>query len=171
MPPALVKAAIVIGAHGIRGEIKLLTFIENTDLLGAASAVVDAAGKPIFSLRITGVLKNGIIAKPSTTNDRNAAELLKGKELFLPAEILPELDEDEFYFNELIGLRAQLENGQTYGTLTAMHNFGAGDIMEITLPNGETELLPFQEGFIGNIDEDARTIVIFLPEYIEVKED
>jgi 16S rRNA processing protein RimM len=168
--PEFIQVAVVTSAHGTRGEVKLLAFIEDTSLLESSGVLLNSAGKELFSVRITGEHKQGVIVKPSTSNDRNAADLLKGTGLYLPASLFPEAEDGEYYYRELVGLRAILPDGSTYGTISSVLNFGAGDILECTFENGNSELLPFNEHTVTNVDIQAGILHLVLPEYVEAKE-
>jgi 16S rRNA processing protein RimM len=102
-------------------------------------------------------------------NDRNEAEKLKGTILCAPESDLPEKPEDTWYYRELIGLDAMLGNGQKYGKIIAVHNFGAGDIIDIEKIDGSTEMLPFNEVFVGDVDMEKGTVIVFPPEYVEAQ--
>ena len=132
-----IQVGVIVGVHGIRGEVKVRLLIENYALL-EGGILLDKSGTPLFSIKITGKLKDAVIAKIGNISDRNSAETLKGKELFIPASALPEIGEDEFYHSQLIGLEARNSNGEIIGKISNILNFGAGDIVEIELISGET---------------------------------
>lgn len=165
MPPqgTLFKIAQISAAHGIRGEVKLICFLENPADLARYNPLVTKQGKAV-ELTVTGTLKDHLIARINTVDDRNAAEMLRGTELYGERAKLPPKNEDEYYVQELVGLSAVLENGQTIGKVTAIHNYGAGDILEIATADEEI-LLPFKAPFVGDISEGK--IIVTLPEYIE----
>ena len=96
--------------------------------------------------------------------DRNAAELLKGTKLYAPAADVPVSTQDR-----LIGLEARLEDGSIYGCITAVANYGAGDIIEIKLAGGKSEMLPLNKNFVMNIAIDKGFITVVPPEYVEGK--
>ena len=162
----LIKVAVIMGAHGIKGEVKLHVFVENPDFFESIASLLDSAGKKHFPIKITGKVKNAIIAKIDGVSDRNAAELLKGTELFASASALPTPDDGEFYHSQLIGLEARLEKGERIGKITAIHNYGAGDIVEITMVSGEVEMLPLTEPWVGEINIEQGFIVVALAEYL-----
>lgn len=155
----LIKVAAIVDAHGIKGEVKLRSFVESEDLL--ISNLLDSTGKKYLPLKITGTVKNAVIAKIDGVTDRNAAEALKGTELFLPKSTFPELEDGEVYHNQLIGLevRAAADN-QKIGIITAIYNYGAGDIMEISKNSGDTEMLPFSEQFVSEVNIREGYLVI-----------
>jgi 16S rRNA processing protein RimM len=162
----LIKIAIITGAHGVRGEVKLRILAENTDFLTEPLILFDGAGKKKFSIKITGKAKDNLIARIEGVIDRNSAESMKNTELFTAASDLPAPDEGEFYYSQLIGLDARNENGDKLGEITSVNNFGAGDVIEITTVSGETEMLPFSEPWIGEINLEQGYVVITQAEYV-----
>ena len=162
----LIKVAVIMGAHGIKGEVKLLSFLENSDFFAKSPTLLDSVGKKHFPIKVTGNVKNAIIAKIDGVSDRNTAELLKGTELFAPMNALPPPDDGEFYHSQLIGLEARLENNEKIGIVTAIHNYGAGDIVEITMLSGEAEMLPLSEPWVGEINIAEGFITVTQAEYL-----
>ncbi|MET0170142.1 MAG: ribosome maturation factor RimM [Aliihoeflea sp.] len=153
----------VIGApHGVRGEVRVKTFTGDPLALGDYGPLFDAAGKSytILDLRPS---KTVVVAKIKEVPTREAAEAANGTELFVARAALPDdLDEDEFYQTDLIGLAAVDEAGARLGTVKAMHDFGAGDILELNLASGGTVLIPFTRAAVprvsiaeGRIEIDA----------------
>ena len=167
-PEKLVKVGVIIGAHGIRGEVKIRSLLSDIELLEKAPLLNDKA-KELFSVKITGELKDAVIAKISNITDRNSAERLKNTELFASSSILPPADDGEFYHSELIGLEARDENGKKIGTINNILNFGAGDILEITLLNGEEQLVPFSAPWVLEINTKVGFISISPIDYLEDK--
>ena len=100
----------------------------------------------------------------SGIDDRNAAEALKGTELFVAREALPATAEEEFYHADLIGLEAQDSEGRVLGKVAAIHNYGAGDVMEIARPDGDSVLLAFTRETVPAIDIAGGRIVVAVPE-------
>ena len=100
----------------------------------------------------------------SAIEDRNAAEKLRNVDLYIPRARLPEIDEaDTFYHADLIGLKAVTRSGDEVGTVSAIHNFGASDVIEIKPPAGEPLLMPFTDATVPEIDLSARRIVVVPP--------
>ena len=97
-------------------------------------------------------------------DDRNGAEALKGVELSVARDLLPEPEPDEFYFADLIGMTAERRDGTHFGEVIAVHNYGAGDVLEVRLAEGETVLLPFTQETVPEIDTARRRLVIEPPE-------
>ena len=101
--------------------------------------------------------------------DRNAAEALKGTELFVPREALPAAEADEFYHADLVGLRAEDEEGRVLGTVAGVHNFGAGDVIELVRADGDTVMLPFTREVVPVIEIEAGRVIIAAPEDVEAE--
>ncbi|MHB2267591.1 ribosome maturation factor RimM [Aliihoeflea sp. PC F10.4] len=142
----------VIGApHGVRGEVRVKTFTGDPLALGDYGPLFDAAGKSytILDLRPS---KTVVVAKIREIASREAAEAANGTELFVARKALPDdLDDDEFYQADLIGLAAVDEAGARLGTVKALHDFGAGDIIELALAAGGTALIPFTKAAVPRV--------------------
>ena len=132
-----VVLAAVVGAHGIAGEVRLKVFAE--DLSPHKS--FNGGALTLTSLR-TG--SNGAIARFSEVRDRTAAEALRGTTLSVPRSALPPLEEGEYYHADLLGLPAVTTAGEPLGTVVAIDNFGAGDVIEIEGPNGKRFMVPMR---------------------------
>ncbi|MBH9537852.1 ribosome maturation factor RimM [Novosphingopyxis sp. YJ-S2-01] len=146
-----VTLAVVTGAHGVQGEVRLKLFTE--DLAGLKRHKSFNGGK----LTPSGIRPNkgGAIARFAEIPDRNAAEALRGTELTVPRSALPALEEGEYYHVDLIGRPCTTPDGKTIGTVLAVEDFGAGDLIEIDLIEGKTLLVP-----VAQTEESAEAIVI-----------
>lgn len=152
-------------AHGVRGEIRLQSFTANPADIAAYGPLCDETGECRFvlaSLRSLG--RSMFVARVEGVSDRKAAESLTGVSLYLRREALPEPEEDEFYLADLEGLRAETPQGARVGRVAAIVNYGAGDILEIAPPEGETILLPFTKAAAPIVDIASGRIVVVLPE-------
>jgi 16S rRNA processing protein RimM len=159
-----VLAGIITGAHGIKGEVKLRSFTADPQAIAAYGPLLASTGER-FEIERLKPQKNGFIATLKGVGDRNKAETLKGVELFVPRPQLPELQKDEVYIHDLIGVRVVDKNGASFGTVVAMPNFGAGDLIEIRRDGTEeTVLVPFAQDYVPVIDLAKREMVIDLPE-------
>lgn len=134
-----VTLAVIIGAHGVMGEVRLKLFTE--DLSPYKS--FDCASGPL-TLKALRPGSNGAIARFAEIPDRNAAEAMRGTELTVPRSILPPLAEGEYYHADLIGLPCFSTDGDALGTLIAIENFGAGDVIEIERPDGKRFMVPMR---------------------------
>ena len=153
----------ILGAHGVRGLVKLASFTEDPEAITQYGALTDEAGTRVFSVELVGANKGQWIARIDAVDDRDVAQALSGTRLFVDRDRLPPPDEDEFYHADLIGLRVELPDGTALGTVAAMHNFGAGDIIEISLASGKRPLLPFDRQTVPEIDPASGRLVIDPP--------
>jgi 16S rRNA processing protein RimM len=127
-----VTLAVIIGAHGVTGEVRLKLFTENVDNLKAHNAFNDGA------LTLKSVRPgNNIIARFAEIIDRNGAEAARGTELTVPREALPPLAEGEYYHADVLGLPCVSTTGEDLGICVAIDDFGAGDVLEIERPPGD----------------------------------
>lgn len=159
-------------AHGVRGEIKLWSFTGDPLAVADYGPLKSKDGTRQFVIDSLRPNKDFLVARIDGVDDRNAAEALRNVELYLPRERLPEIDEDDtWYYADLVGLAALAPDGAVIGTVAAVHNFGAGDIVEIApAAGGKTLLLPFTEAVVPEVDVKAGRIVVVLPSEIEVLE-
>ncbi|MBA14933.1 MAG: 16S rRNA processing protein RimM [Sphingomonas sp.] len=130
-----VTLAVVIGAHGVTGEVRLKVFAEDLDTYRA----FNSGSLTLKSLREG---PNGAIARFAEIKDRNAAEAMRGTELTVPRSALPPLGDGEYYHVDLLGLPVISDGGETLGTVIAVDNYGAGDVLEIERPDGKRFMVP-----------------------------
>ena len=134
-----VTLAAVAGAHGVTGEVRLKLFGEGVAALKRHKSFNDGA----FTLKtVRDDGKGGAVARFAEIADRNAAEALRGTTLTVPRSALPPLAEGEYYHADLLGLAAVSDTGQALGSVVAVENFGAGDILEIERPDGKRFMVP-----------------------------
>lgn len=152
-------------AHGIKGEVRVQSFTE--DPLALADYGPFETSRPGLTLTIASArgTTNMLVARIEGITDRTAAEKLNGVELYVSRDLLPaHEDEDDFYHADLIGLRAQLADGTVVGEVTAIPNYGAGDILEVRAPNGsETFLFPFTRAVVPEVHVREGYLVIEPP--------
>jgi 16S rRNA processing protein RimM len=147
---AEVVLAAVAGAHGIGGEVRLKLFAQGLDSL-LAHKVFSAGGRTL-TLKNLRPDKAGAVARFAEISDRNAAESLRGTLLTVPRDSLPPLGEGEYYHADIIGLPVVTLTGEPVGTVTAIENFNAGDILEITRPDGKSFMVPFKAPAVPEVD-------------------
>jgi 16S rRNA processing protein RimM len=153
------------GAHGIRGEVKLKSFTADPLAVKDYGVLESEDGAASFAIEALRPAKGYLVARLRGVRDRNAAEQLTNLRLFVPRERLPPPASDEFYHADLIGLAAVTAEGTEVGTVVAVHNFGAGDILELRPPaGGTTIMLPFTDAFVPRIDIAGGRIVVEPPE-------
>ena len=161
-----------IGApHGVHGEVRLWTFTTDPMAVTRYGPLQSEDGQRSFEIDAVRPAKGHLVARLRGVDGRDAAERLTNIKLFVPRERLPEIKEDEFYHADLIGLRVEDADGNEIGAVIAVHNFGAGDILEIQPPGGGAMLLPFTETVVPEVDLKGGRLVVALPEEIESGED
>jgi 16S rRNA processing protein RimM len=157
-----------IGApHGVRGAVKLWTFTEDPFAVKRYGPLATKDGARWFEIATAREAKGHLVATLKGVATREEAERLNGIELYISREKLPETDTDEYYHADLIGLAAVNGADEPIGRVIAVHNFGAGDIIEIAPPNGATMLLPFTNAVVPTVDLAKGRVVIELPAEIE----
>ena len=150
-----VTLAAVTGAHGVTGEVRLKLFGEGVQSLKPFKSFNDGA-LTLKKLRDDG--KGGAIARFAEVTDRNAAEKLRGTLLTVPRSALPPLGEGEYYHADLIGLAAVSDSGEPLGTVVAVENFGAGDVVEIERPSGKRFMVPINADAVPEWDGEKLVV-------------
>ncbi len=159
-----VCVGIIAGAHGVRGLVKIKSFTENPTDLAAYGPITDETGARRFEVTVTGRTKDVLLARVQGVADRDAAQALRGTHLYAARAALPELEEEEYYHADLIGLSAEDRAGRPLGKVAAVYNFGAGDILEIARPDGSLLDVPFTRAVVPVVDLAAGRLVIEPPE-------
>jgi 16S rRNA processing protein RimM len=154
-------------AHGVRGAVKLWTFTEDPLAVRAYGPLVTKDGARSFEIAHAREAKGHLVATLKGVGSREDAERLNGLELYVAREKLPDTNQDEYYHADLIGLAAMTPADEPLGRVVAIHNFGAGDIIEIAPPHGATMLLPFTNAVVPTVDLAEGRVVIELPDEIE----
>ena len=150
----------IVGAHGVRGIVRVQSYAVNPDDLTAYGALSDASGARRFTLSVTGHVKGLLLACIEGVDDRNAAEALRGTDLHIARAALPTTEGEEFYHVDLLGLRAENAEGDALGQVSAIHDHGAGPIVEIQPPDGPSTLVPFTREHVPAIDIEAGRMVV-----------
>src|SRR6195256_5531171 len=154
-------------AHGVRGAVKLWTFTEDPLAVKAYGPLLTKDGARSFEVATAREAKGHLVATLKGIATREDAERLNGLELYVAREKLPATENDEYYHADLIGLAAVTSTNEPLGEVIAIHNFGAGDIIEIAPPQGVTMLLPFTNAVVPTVDLKGGRVVIELPQEIE----
>ena len=147
--------AAVTGAHGVTGEVRLKLFGEGVDALKPHKCFNEGA---LTLKKIRSDNKGGAIARFAEVTDRASAEQLRGTALFVSRDALPDLEQDEFYFSDLLDLAVVTEKGESVGRVCAVENFGATDIVEIEKPDGKKFMVPLTRQAVPGWDERTLTI-------------
>src|SRR5258708_29303342 len=164
---AQICVARIGAAHGVRGAVKLWTFTEDPLAVRDYGPLMTKDGARQFEVTHAREAKDHLVATIKGVATREDAERLNGIELYIAREKLPATDDDEYYHADLIGLAAVNAANEPIGRVTAIHNFGAGDIIEIAPPHGTSMLLPFTNAVVPSVDLPAGRVVIELPAEID----
>ncbi len=162
-PSRDVLLAAVIGAQGLKGEVRVKTFTEHPETLARYRGLHTRDGRQFTVTAARATKPDEAILALAGVTDRTHAESLKGTELYVPRSSLPATDEDEFYHADLIGLRAEDGDDRLLGVVKAIHNYGASDVIEIEQPSGDSMLLAFTKETVPHIEIDKGRIVVAPP--------
>lgn len=155
-----VCVGVIAGARGIKGDVKVKAFTENPNDIAAYGPVETDDGETL-TLKVTGEAKGTVVVRIDGVTDRNQAEALKGQQMYVARNALPDTeDEDEYYHADLIGLTVVDETETECGTVIALYDFGAGDVIDIRRSAGHTLLLPFTVEAVPSVDLKAGRIVV-----------
>ena len=158
-----VCVGIVTGAHGVRGDLRVKSFTADPQDIARYGPLEDESGERRYALRLTGSAKGALIAHLSGIDDRDRAEGLRGLRLYLPRAALPPTAEEEYYHADLIGLEAELVDGTPVGQVRAVHDFGAGDTLEIERALSPPVMVPFTRAIVPIVDLAAGRLVLDPP--------
>ena len=167
MAGAQICVARIGAPHGIRGAVKLWTFTEDPLAVMHYGPLKTKDGGRSFEVATAREGKGHLVATFKGVASREDAERLNGVELYIPRDRLPEPDDDEYYHADLIGLAAVDAAGSVIGRVIAIHDFGAGTIIEIAPPEGNTLMLPFTNAVVPTVDLAAGHVVIEMPGEID----
>ena len=152
-------------AHGLRGQVRLQSFTSDPAAIAEYGPLETEDGR-VLKIEELRPAQDHFVARLAGIRDRNAASTLTNEKLYVPRERLPQPENpDEFYHADLIGLAAVDQTGRTLGTVVAVHNFGAGDLIEVKPPNGgSTELVPFDLTHVPEVDIASGRLVVHPPD-------
>ena len=165
----MVCLGVIAGAHGVRGEVRLESFAAKPSDIASYGPLRDESGERRFALTLRGSARGGLIARIEGIEDRDAAAALKGTRLHVERSSLPAPAEEEYYHSDLLGLRCERRDGALFGKVAALHNFGAGDVIEVEREDGERVLLPFTRATVPLVDLAGGRLVLELPFEVEVE--
>lgn len=159
-----IRIARIAGAFGVKGEVKIKSFTQTPkDCLGFGPLLGEGGEVVLTPLRHRAV-KDGFAVTCPQVSSPEAANALRGVELFTAASNLPETEEDEFYYSDLIGMQVKTVDGKTAGTVAALHDYGAGDLLEIKPKTGASFFHPFTKEAVPKVDLKARRIIVKIVE-------
>jgi 16S rRNA processing protein RimM len=161
-PPGHVLVGALAGAFGVRGEVRLKSFCADPAAIATYAPVVAEDGRS-FDLTLTRPLQGAFAARLTGVTTREAAEALKGTRLYAPRDRLPPLGEDEFYHADLIGMEVVDAGGAILGRVRAVHDHGAGDVIEVARPGRAELTLPFTRAVVPTVDLASRRMIVDPP--------
>ena len=160
----MVCLGVISGAHGVRGAVRIKTFTAEPEAIAAYGPVTDEAGARSFRLTLAGTARGQAIARIPGVADRDAAEALRGTRLFIARGMLPKTEsENEFYVSDLVGLPVEKQDGAPLGRVLAVHDFGAGEVLEIGENSVTSVMLPFTDAVVPVVDLSAGKLVVEPP--------
>jgi 16S rRNA processing protein RimM len=165
-----VLLGVVLGAHGLKGEVKVKTFTDSPSSLGAYGPVTAGDGRQFLIAAARTSKPDEAVVKLEGISDRTAAEGLKGLRLYIPRAALPEPEDDEFYHVDLVGLAVETAEGAALGRVRGIHNFGAGDVVEIEAADGHISFIPFTREAVPTVDLQARRLIVVPPRELDGEE-
>ncbi|MCR5873793.1 ribosome maturation factor RimM [Phenylobacterium sp. J426] len=171
MGDSLILVGRVAGAFGVRGEVRITSFTAEASALLDYRDLKREDGAPALTLTSGRPAKGGLVVRAAEVETREQAEALRGLKLFVPREALPAPDEDEFYITDLIGLAVVDPEGAPLGTIKNVHDFGAGDLLEVQPPQGASWYLPFTREAVPEVKLADGVLVGVKPAEAEEAED
>jgi 16S rRNA processing protein RimM len=155
-----ILVARIGAAHGIRGEVRLRSFTADPLAAKNYGPLETEDGTRTFTIEALRPQKDFLVARLAGIGDRTAAERLRNVSLYVARDRLPPAEADEFYHADLIGLAVETTDGRPLGTVIAVHNFGAGDLLEVKPAAGAALMLPFTQSAVPVVDIAGRRIVV-----------
>lgn len=157
----------ISGSFGVRGEVRLKSFCAEPTAIADYGPLYTEDGARSFKITLTRPVAGGLGARLSDVSTKEEADALRGTSLYVSRDKLPVLPDDEFYHADLIGLEARDTGGAVLGTVIAVHNHGAGDLLEIGTAGKPSVLLPFTMATVPTVDLATRRVVIDMPEGLD----
>ena len=171
----MVCVGVITGAHGIKGHVRIKSFTAEPGDVARYGLVYDAGGEKPLRLTVTGRSRDLLIARIVGIDDRNAAEALRGRRLFVARGTFAPPDAEEFYYADLVGLRAEVlsepeHQRKTVGAVAAVHDFGGGDVIEVETESGGTIMVPFTRDAVPEVNiAEGRLVIALLPGLMEAE--
>jgi 16S rRNA processing protein RimM len=164
----LICIGSIAGSYGVRGEVRLKSFCAEPSDIASYGALSTEDGNRSFTIKLTRPVTGGYGARLSGVATKEQADALRGTQLYVDRKKLPNLPDDEFYHADLIGLSVQDTGGAPVGCITAVHNHGAGDLLEVQ-PEGPKAalLLPFTRAIVPTVDLKARRVIVDMPDGLD----
>tara|TARA_Y100000741_G_C18015872_1_gene462174 strand:+ start:75 stop:626 length:552 start_codon:yes stop_codon:yes gene_type:complete len=150
----------IVGSQGLEGLARLRSYTAKPEDIGAYGPLVDENHNYIFNISVVRLSKKGVVAQIEGISSRTELEKFYGLDLYVNRSVLPELQDEQFYYSDLVGLLVNDIDGNFVGKVKSMENFGAGDIIEVEMLNGERFMLPFTKKVVTEINLIAQNITI-----------
>lgn len=167
MTDTLILVGRVAGAFGVKGEVRITSYTAEPTALIDYKALLRQDGSPGLTLTSGRPAKGGIVARAREVETREQAEALRGLQLYIPRESLPEPEEDEFYVADLVGLAVETAAGEPLGRVKTVHDFGAGDLLEVQPSEGASWWLPFTKEAVPEVRMAEGKVIAVRPEEVE----
>lgn len=156
----MINVLKIVNTHGTRGEVKALHYTDGEEFFQAVKTLYTKDGGRAYDIADWRFHKGAVLLKLKGVDDMNAAELLRGTELYAREEDLPPLPEGRYYYFQLIGLDAVLKDGQTVGRVTDIVESAGRELLELTRPGGKKCLIPKCDAFVGPVDLEKGQVLI-----------
>lgn len=169
-PKDLTCVAVIAGAHGVHGAVKVKSFTAVPSDFAEYGPLLGEDGTIILVPKNPRPVGNAFTMRSEQITSREQALAMRGTQLFVPRSVLPEPDEDDFYYTDLVGLDVKTTDGKRVGTIRSVHDFGAGDMLEIQPPKSAEKqssfFHPFTKAAVPKVDIKGRRVVIHIEEAI-----
>ncbi len=152
------------GAHGVRGLVKLRSFTAEPEAIFGYAPLMEKDGDRVFIITLKSTAKDHFLVAVEGVGDKEVADQLRGDRLYIAQDLLPKTRKGEYYEADLVGLRALDESGKDYGRVMGVFDYGAGIFLEIGASKKDSFMLPFKDAFVPEVDLDAGTMLIAVPE-------
>lgn len=160
----LICVGAIMGAFGVKGEVRLKSFCAEPEAIADYGPLTNEDGSKTYDLKITRAVKGGFAARIKDIRFKDQADALRGVTLFVARSALPHLPDDEYYYSDLVGLDVIDTGGEKLGRITAVHDHGAGDMLEIKGKGIKgSALLPFTAANVPTVDIETRRIIVDPP--------
>ncbi|MCZ4352592.1 ribosome maturation factor RimM [Roseovarius aestuarii] len=160
MSDEMICIGAIAGAFGVHGEVRLKSFAAQSEDIATYGPLSTEDGSRQFTVSLTGQASNGLTARLSGVRSKEDADALRGLQLYVPRSVLPALPDDEYYHADLVGLDVFDTGGTRLGRVKSVHNHGASDLLELSIPgDSATVLLPFTQAAVPTVDLASRRIV------------
>lgn len=153
-------------AHGIKGLVKVRGFVDDESLLESGKVFTDTTSNKTIAIKLKNALKGDWLAEVNGITDRNNAELLRGTQLYIERDGMPEADDGEYYIEDLKGLKVIDKDGKDIGVVLSVQNYGASDLLDIKPASGPSFYITFTDENVLGVDFDSGTVTVELPEGI-----